>query len=225
MLAGVAVLISAGPTFEDIDPVRFIGNRSSGRMGFAIAAAAAAQGAAVTLIAGPVVLATPAGVERVDVRSAREMRDAVLAAQPHSDVFISAAAVGDYRPRGDVAAQKIKKNDGERSSSRWCRTRTSSPRSLRCRKRPFVVGFAAETENIERHARAKLESKRIDLIAANEVGDGQGFETRGQRIAAALAGRSRASRSRRQAGAGRAPARAHRRAHAWRGAASARVRA
>ena len=98
-LSGVSVLVSAGPTYEDIDPVRFIGNRSSGRMGFAVARAAAELGAQVHLVAGPVHLPTPTGVTRNDVRSAREMRAAVhAAASPHSDIFISAAAVGDYRP-------------------------------------------------------------------------------------------------------------------------------
>ena len=173
-LGGVRVLISAGPTFEDIDPVRFIGNRSSGRMGFAIAAAAAAQGARVTLIAGPVVLATPRGVERVDVRSAEEMRDAVLERVPASDVFISAAAVGDFRPRS-MSAQKIKK-DGQPLELTLMQNPDIIAEVAALPRRPFVVGFAAETEDVERHARAKLEQKGIDLIAANEVGDGKGFE-------------------------------------------------
>ncbi|MFI4970499.1 MAG: bifunctional phosphopantothenoylcysteine decarboxylase/phosphopantothenate--cysteine ligase CoaBC, partial [Lysobacterales bacterium] len=108
-LAGLRFLVSAGPTYEDIDPVRFIGNRSSGRMGFAIAEAAMQAGAVVTLVAGPVALATPRDVTRIDVRSAREMRAAVLARAAQSDVFVSAAAVGDYRPQA-VAAQKLKKS-------------------------------------------------------------------------------------------------------------------
>jgi len=174
-LAGVKVLISAGPTFEDIDPVRFIGNRSSGRMGFAIAAAAAAQGALVTLVAGPVVLVTPRGVERVDVRSAREMHDEVLSRAAGSDVFISAAAVGDYRPES-ASAEKIKKKDDEPLELTLVQNPDIIAEVAALPQRPFVVGFAAETQDVERHARAKLEKKGIDLIAANEVGDGQGFE-------------------------------------------------
>jgi len=173
-LDGRRILISAGPTFEDIDPVRFIGNRSSGRMGFAIAAAAAAQGARVTLVAGPVVLATPRGVERVDVRSAEEMRDAVLERVPASDVFISAAAVGDFRPQS-MSAHKIKK-DGQPLELTLMQNPDIIAEVAALPRRPFIVGFAAETEDVERHARAKLEQKRIDLIAANEVGDGKGFE-------------------------------------------------
>ncbi|MGL6290852.1 MAG: bifunctional phosphopantothenoylcysteine decarboxylase/phosphopantothenate--cysteine ligase CoaBC, partial [Silanimonas sp.] len=110
-LAGRRVLVSAGPTFEDIDPVRFVGNRSSGRMGFAVADAAARAGAEVTLVAGPVKLATPPGVTRVDVRSAAEMHAAVLAVLPGQDVYVGAAAVADYRP-AEVAGQKIKKGAG-----------------------------------------------------------------------------------------------------------------
>jgi len=109
LLAGTRVLVSAGPTYEDIDPVRFIGNRSSGKMGFAVAQAAAEQGARVQLIAGPVHLTTPANVTRIDVRSARQMREAVLGQIPQCDIFVSAAAVGDYRP-AEVAAHKIKKH-------------------------------------------------------------------------------------------------------------------
>ena len=169
------VLISAGPTFEDIDPVRFIGNRSSGRMGFAIAAAAAAHGADVTLVAGPVALATPSGVTRIDVRSAREMREAVLARASDNDVFISAAAVGDYRPQA-IAAQKIKRGDGTPLELELVQNPDIVAEVAALPRRPFVVGFAAETEDVERHARAKLEKKGIDLIAANKVGDGEGFE-------------------------------------------------
>jgi phosphopantothenoylcysteine decarboxylase/phosphopantothenate--cysteine ligase len=174
-LAGMKVLVSAGPTFEDIDPVRFIGNRSSGRMGFAAAAAAAAQGAEVTLIAGPVALATPTGVARVNVRSASEMRDEVLARAAFHDVFISAAAVGDYRPQ-TASAQKIKKKDGQPLEIELVQNPDILTEVAGLPRRPFIVGFAAETEDLERHARAKLESKRIDLIAANEVGVDRGFE-------------------------------------------------
>jgi len=173
-LAGLRVLVSAGPTCEDIDPVRFIGNRSSGRMGFAIAQAAIEQGAAVHLVAGPAHLPTPVGVTREDVRNARQMRDAVMRQIPQCDIFISAAAVGDYRP-ADVAAHKLKK-----SGKALVLELTENPdivaEAAALRKKPFVVGFAAETENLERHARAKLERKKLDLIAANRVGGGAGFD-------------------------------------------------
>jgi phosphopantothenoylcysteine decarboxylase/phosphopantothenate--cysteine ligase len=173
-LAGVRVLVSAGPTYEDIDPVRFIGNRSSGRMGFAVARAAVEQGAHVHLVAGPVHLPTPAGVERTDVRSARDMRGAVLQQIPQSDIFISAAAVGDYRP-GEVAAHKIKKRGAALALSL-----DENPDILAevaaLPKRPMLVGFAAETENVEDYARAKLTRKKLDLIAANQVGAGRGFD-------------------------------------------------
>ena len=173
-LDGARVLVSAGPTYEDIDPVRFIGNRSSGRMGFAVARAAAEQGARVHLVAGPVHLPTPADVTRIDVRSAREMHAAVMQQIPQCDIFISAAAVGDYRP-GEMAAHKLKKRgDALRL------TLTENPDILAevgARKtRPFLVGFAAETHNLETCARAKLERKKLDLIAANLVGDGAGFD-------------------------------------------------
>ena len=175
LLAGARVLVSAGPTYEDIDPVRFIGNRSSGKMGFAVAQAAADQGAQVQLIAGPVHLATPAGVTRTDVRSARQMREAVLQQIPQCDIFISAAAVGDYRP-ADVAAHKIKKQ-----GSALQLDLTENPDILAevgaLKQKPFLVGFAAETQELEKYARAKLERKKIDLIAANCVGGGSGFDS------------------------------------------------
>lgn len=175
LLSGLRVLVSAGPTYEDIDPVRFLGNRSSGRMGFAVAEAAAEQGADVTLVAGPVHLPTPPRVARVDVRSAREMHDAVLGAARTSDIYIAAAAVGDFRP-SEVAAHKIKKSgDGGLTLAL-----TQNPDILAevaaGKPRPFVVGFAAETQNVEAYARAKLEKKKLDLIAANRVGAGVGFE-------------------------------------------------
>jgi len=175
LLAGARVLVSAGPTYEDIDPVRFIGNRSSGKMGFAVAQAAAEQGAQVQLIAGPVHLATPAGVTRTDVRSARQMREAVLRQIPQCDIFISAAAVGDYRP-ADVAAHKIKKHGRALQLDL-----TENPDILAevgaLKQKPFLVGFAAETQDLEKYARAKLERKKIDLIAANCVGGGSGFDS------------------------------------------------
>ena len=175
-LAGQRWLVSAGPTYEDIDPVRFVGNRSSGRMGFAVAAAAHAAGAQVTLVAGPVALPTPHGVTRIDVRSARQMREAVLAAVADSEVFVSAAAVGDFRPAA-VAPHKLKKADGDSGLELSLVQNPDILAEVAARSpRPFVVGFAAETEQVEAHARAKLERKRLDLIAANEVGHELGFE-------------------------------------------------
>jgi phosphopantothenoylcysteine decarboxylase / phosphopantothenate---cysteine ligase len=175
VLQGARVLVSAGPTFEDIDPVRFIGNRSSGRMGFAIAEAAVQAGARVTLVAGPVALATPAGVERVDVRSARDMRDAVLARVADSDVFVSAAAVGDFRPEA-VAPHKLGKRGDAPLELSLVQNPDIVAEVAALPRRPFVVGFAAETEDVEAHARAKLERKRLDLVAANDVGEGLGFD-------------------------------------------------
>jgi len=175
-LHGRRLLVSAGPTFEDLDPVRFIGNRSSGKMGFAIAAAAARRGAEVLLVAGPVALATPPGVTRIDVRSAAQMHAAVLAALP-ADVYVGAAAVADYTPK-QVAAGKIKKHD-ERLILELVRTADILADVAAHPRRPtLVVGFAAETEDVAANARTKLAGKRIDLIAANRVGvaDG-GFES------------------------------------------------
>lgn len=175
-LAGWSVLVSAGPTYEDIDPVRFIGNRSSGRMGFAVAAAAAARGADVTLVAGPVALATPAGVRRIDVRGARQMHEAVLGLAGASDVYVAAAAVGDFRP-DQVAPRKLKKaSDATTLELRLVQNPDILADMAALTGRPFLVGFAAETERVEAHARDKLERKRLDLVAANEVGPGRGFE-------------------------------------------------
>ena len=174
-LAGRRLLITAGPTFEDLDPVRFIGNRSSGKMGFALAAEAARQGAAVTLVAGPVALPTPAGVHRLDVRSAEQMRAAVLAALPGQDAFIGAAAVADFRP-AQVASTKIKKSAGL-PQVEWTATPDILAEVAAHVQRPaLVVGFAAETDDLEAHARDKLARKRVDLIAANRVDAGLGFE-------------------------------------------------
>jgi len=174
VLEGLKVLVSAGPTYEDIDPVRFIGNRSSGRMGFAVAEAAAQAGAQVTLVAGPVALATPAGVARIDVRSAREMREAVVAQAQRSDVFVSAAAVGDFRSQA-IAPQKLKKT-GQGLELSLVQNPDILAEVAALPQRPFLVGFAAETENVEAYARAKLERKQLDLIAANRVGADCGFE-------------------------------------------------
>lgn len=177
-LAGRRLLVTAGPTFEDIDPVRFIGNRSSGKMGFAIAEAAARRGADAVLVAGPVHLATPAGVRRIDVRSAEQMRAAVLAALP-LDVYVGAAAVADWRPRA-VAPSKMKKTAGvDTLTLELVRTPDILAEVAAHADRPrLVVGFAAETEDVERYARGKLAAKRLDLIAANRVGvAGAGFES------------------------------------------------
>ena len=175
-LAGRRIVVSAGPTYEDLDPVRFIGNRSSGRMGFAVAAAAVAMGAQVELVAGPVALATPAGVHRVDVRSAAQMREAVLAALP-ADAYIGAAAVADYAP---AAAQphKLKKTAGELSIALVRTPDILAEVAAHARRPRCVVGFAAETQDLEKYARGKLEAKNLDLIAANDVGrPGRGFDS------------------------------------------------
>ena len=177
-LAGRHVLVSAGPTFEDIDPVRFIGNRSSGKMGFAIAAQAAACGAQVTLVAGPVHQPTPAGVRRIDVRSASQMHAAVLGALP-CDAYIGAAAVADFTPRA-FAAGKLKKTPGQDTLVlELVKTRDILAEVAAHAPRPrLVVGFAAETDNVAGYARGKLERKGVDLVCANRVGIGAtGFES------------------------------------------------
>lgn len=173
LLAGCRVLVSAGPTLEDIDPVRFIGNRSSGRMGFAIAQAAQEMAAEVILVAGPGHLPTPAGVRRIDVRSAQQMHDAVLGQADWAQAYIGAAAVSDYRPK-QVAVDKIKKAPGD-DSLVLERTPDILMALSRHSPRPFLVGFAAETRQLEQHAKGKLADKGLDMIAANQVGDGLGF--------------------------------------------------
>ena len=177
-LRGRRVIVSAGPTFEDLDPVRFLGNRSSGKMGFAVAEAAAQQGAEVVLVAGPVALPTPVGVTRIDVRSAAQMHAAVLGALP-ADVYIGAAAVADFTPRS-IAAGKIKKQAGmDTLTLELVRTPDILTEVAAHALRPhLVVGFAAETDHVEQYARGKLERKGLDLIAANRVGvTGSGFES------------------------------------------------
>jgi phosphopantothenoylcysteine decarboxylase / phosphopantothenate---cysteine ligase len=173
-LAGKRVLITAGPTRERIDPVRFISNRSSGKMGFAVAQAAREAGARVTLVSGPVSLATPAGVARLDVESAADMLAAVLRELPGSDIFISTAAVADYRP-ARAAGQKIKKTS-ETLDLAMERTVDVLATVAARAERPFVVGFAAETEAVEQNARTKLMKKNLDMIAANEVGHDKAFD-------------------------------------------------
>lgn len=167
--AGLDILVTAGPTREPIDPVRYIGNRSSGKMGFAVARAAARRGARVTLVAGPVSLPTPDGVERIDVETAAEMHAAVTARAHAADVFVSVAAVADYRV-AEIAPSKIKKR-GETLPLELVRNPDILKDVAAGDPRPFCVGFAAETDDVEAHARAKLRAKRLDLIAANRVGD------------------------------------------------------
>ena len=173
-LAGRRVLVTAGPTRERIDPVRFISNRSSGKMGFAVAQAAHEAGATVVLVAGPVSLPTPAGVARVDVESAADMLASVLRELPATDVFISTAAVADYRP-ARAAGQKIKKTT---DTLELAMERTADVLATVAARsdRPFVVGFAAETEAVEQNARTKLMKKNLDMIAANEVGHDKAFD-------------------------------------------------
>ncbi len=174
MLAGKTVLVTAGPTREPIDPVRYITNRSSGKMGYAMAAAAHALGARVILVSGPVSLPAPRGVDVVPVETAEEMHAATHAAIADADIFIAAAAVSDYRP-AEIAAQKIKKTrdtmtlELERSPDIL-----ASVTSLEAA--PFTVGFAAETENVRKYALGKLADKKLDMIVANRVGADCGFD-------------------------------------------------
>ncbi|MYD96515.1 MAG: bifunctional phosphopantothenoylcysteine decarboxylase/phosphopantothenate--cysteine ligase CoaBC [Gammaproteobacteria bacterium] len=171
-LAGVRVLVSAGPTREFLDPVRFISNRSSGRQGFALAQAAHNAGAEVTLVSGPVHLPTPAGVDRVDVVSAQEMKDAVIGRASASDIFVSVAAVADYRPH-QVHEQKLKKSQQPSDEFRMALKENEDivGSIADVVPRPFVVGFAAETENALDYARQKRERKRMDAIVVNDVSD------------------------------------------------------
>lgn len=173
-LAGRKVMVTAGPTREPIDPVRYISNRSSGKMGYAVAEAAREAGAQVLLVSGPVSLPAPAGVQRVLVESAAEMHAAVHAAIGDTDIYIGAAAVADYRP-ASVPAQKIKKR-ADTMTLDLVRAPDILASVAALERRPFVVGFAAETEHVERNALAKLEGKRLDLIAANQVGAGLAFD-------------------------------------------------
>lgn len=173
-LAGVRVLVTAGPTREPLDPVRFLGNRSSGKMGYAVAGALAAAGATVTLVSGPVALVAPPGVVRVDVETAAEMHGAVMARVAECDLFVGAAAVADYRPEQPAPA-KIKKS-AERLEVRFVRNPDILAEVAARPDAPFTVGFAAETDDVEAQAQEKLRAKGVDMIAANRVGHGQGFE-------------------------------------------------
>jgi len=174
-LRGLRVLVTAGGTREAIDPVRFIGNRSSGKMGYAIATAAAERGATVTLVSGPVILPVPCGVNRISVESAAQMREAVLSVFAETDIVIKAAAVADYRP--EVAAeQKIKK-----TSDTLTLSLTKNPDILaelgKLKTTQFLVGFAAETQELLAHATEKLRKKNLDMLVANDVTQaGAGFD-------------------------------------------------
>jgi phosphopantothenoylcysteine decarboxylase/phosphopantothenate--cysteine ligase len=174
LLTGRTVLVTAGPTREPIDPVRYISNRSSGKMGYAVASAAAAQGAKVILVSGPVSLSPPAGVELVGVTTAAEMYSATHANVEGSDIFIGAAAVSDYRP-ARPSLQKIKKHD-QTMHIELVRTDDILASVAGLEARPFTVGFAAETENVRDYAMGKLEKKGLDMIVANRVGDDCGFD-------------------------------------------------
>jgi phosphopantothenoylcysteine decarboxylase/phosphopantothenate--cysteine ligase len=174
--AGRTILVTAGPTREEIDPVRFLSNYSSGKMGYAIAAAAASRGANVILVSGPVNLAAPKGVRRVCVSSAQEMFKAVMKEAESADIVIKAAAVADFRPvvRG---AQKAKKGDCESMSLELQRNPDILAELGRQKGDRFLVGFAAETEDLLTHAREKLQKKNLDMIIANDVTrEGAGFD-------------------------------------------------
>ncbi|MBY8237571.1 bifunctional phosphopantothenoylcysteine decarboxylase/phosphopantothenate--cysteine ligase CoaBC [Vibrio fluvialis] len=178
-LAGKSVLLTAGPTREALDPVRYITNHSSGKMGFAIADAAAKLGAQVTLVSGPVNLTTPANVSRINVDSAIDMHQAVMAHAGEHDIFIGCAAVADYRPQS-MAQQKIKKTDDSDTLSVTMVKNPDIVASVAAMtdNRPFTVGFAAETQDVEKYARGKLVKKNLDMICANDVSvAGQGFNS------------------------------------------------
>jgi phosphopantothenoylcysteine decarboxylase/phosphopantothenate--cysteine ligase len=179
--AGRRVLVTAGPTYEPIDPVRFVGNRSTGKMGFAIAARAARRGAEVTLVAGPTALATPPGVRRIDVETASQMREATLQAVDGTAMVVMTAAVADYRP-ASPAPQKLKKSALGDAPAIALAKNPDILAELKGRA-PVVVGFAAETEDVERHAAEKLAQKGCDLIVANDVSEaGSGFGTDTNRV-------------------------------------------
>lgn len=174
-LQGETILVTAGPTCEDLDPVRFLTNRSSGKMGYAVAEAAARRGAKVILVSGPTALETPPGVERIDVRTTEEMRRAVAGKFPGSAIAIFAAAVADYRPV-ETAGEKIKRNK-EMLSLMLEPTTDILAEMARAKGERLVVGFAAETDHVAENARKKLAAKNADLIVANDVtAEGAGFD-------------------------------------------------
>jgi phosphopantothenoylcysteine decarboxylase/phosphopantothenate--cysteine ligase len=179
-LRGMRVLISAGPTYEDLDPVRYIGNRSSGKMGLALAAEAVQRGAEVTLVLGPSAQTPPNGVSVARVRSAGEMHQAMLEHMPAADVVIMAAAVADYTPVSGAAPQKIAKTSADTLTLTLAKTRdilADLGRTRGSSSRPLLIGFAAETDEVVTKARAKLKAKQVDLIVANDVSRADaGFE-------------------------------------------------
>lgn len=175
ILSGQNVIITAGPTREAIDPVRFLSNRSSGKMGIALARAAQAAGADVTLIRGPTALSTPAGVHSIDVTSAEEMYDAVMEKIDACDIFIGAAGVSDYRME-TIAEHKIKKT-AETMTLQLKRNPDIIKSVAALKNKPIVIGFAAETDRVIDYAQKKLAEKNLDMIIANRVGPGQGFES------------------------------------------------
>ena len=170
---GLTVLVTAGPTWEAMDPVRGLTNKSTGKMGYAVAHAAAEAGAEVILVSGPTALPDPERVQTIRVTSAQEMHDAVHTHVRGADIFISVAAVADYRP-AQAAEQKIKKG-AERLALELVKNPDILASVAALERRPFTVGFAAETEDVEQNARKKLIEKRLDLVCANRVGDGLGF--------------------------------------------------
>ena len=173
-LKGLTAIITAGPTREPIDPVRYITNRSSGKMGFALAAAAQAAGAKVVLVSGPVSVATPPGVERIDVETAEEMYASVHERVEDADLFIACAAVSDYRPESE-ASEKLKRT-GATLNLELIRSPDTLASVAKLQDGPFTVGFAAETQNVAENARKKLVRKGLDMIAANKVGRDCGFD-------------------------------------------------
>jgi len=174
-MAGLKVLVTAGPTIEDLDPVRFVSNRSSGRMGFRLAEAARDRGAQVVLVAGPTALPPPSGVELVEVRSAEQMARAVAEQAPGVQAIAMAAAVADYRA-AEVSTKKLKKEGEPQLRLELVRTTDILAGLGSAKGERFLIGFAAETERLEENARAKLEGKNLDLIVANDVtGPGAGF--------------------------------------------------
>lgn len=173
-LAGRRAVVTAGPTREPVDPVRFVGNRSSGKMGYAVASALLREGAEVTLVSGPVDLDPPAGAKLIDVETAEQMYEACMQVVPEAELFVACAAVADYRPL-ESTSQKIKK-EADTLTLQLVRNPDILKDVAALPERPFCVGFAAETEDLESHAEAKRRAKGIDMIAANEVGAGAGFE-------------------------------------------------
>jgi len=175
-LSGLKVLISAGPTREPLDPVRYITNRSSGKMGYALANAALNAGAEVTLVSGPVSLSAPDNAELISVETAAQMHAAVIGKAPDHDIYIGAAAVADYSP-ALMEKEKIKKR-AEQTTLTLQKTRDILAEVAGLAKRPFTVGFAAETHDLEQYAQDKLTRKNLDMIAANWVGrDLGGFDS------------------------------------------------